>query len=267
MLVQSPFHSALAVIPGVGHAREMTNAASLDRPRLDGHVALITGVGRAGQVGATLARAFAEQGASVVLLGRDATELRARVDELGAAGFAVSSHALDLTDVAAVDQVARLVGGVHGGALDTLVNVAGGFVMSGPVAESDPEAWHRQLSINLSTAYTATRAFLPILRKRRGSVVFFASAAALPGGRTAGMSAYAAAKSGIIALARAVADEEREAGVRANVLAPTSIRTAANVSDMGSDARYVELDTIADTVLFLCSSAGRALTGQVIRLG
>ena len=66
---------------------------------------------------------------------------------------------------------------------------------------------------------------------------------------------------------RAVAEEERDGGVKANALAPAAMRTAANLTEIGDGARLLDLDTVADTVLFLCSPAGRALTGQVIRLG
>jgi 3-oxoacyl-[acyl-carrier protein] reductase len=81
------------------------------------------------------------------------------------------------------------------------------------------------------------------------------------------MAAYAAAKAGVVTLMRAVAQEERDNGVRANAVAPAAIRTADNVRDMGADARYVEREDVASAVLFLCSPAARAVTGQVIRLG
>ncbi|MDQ4079777.1 MAG: SDR family oxidoreductase, partial [Gemmatimonadota bacterium] len=75
------------------------------------------------------------------------------------------------------------------------------------------------------------------------------------------------AKSGVLTLMRAIAEEEQANGVRANAVAPTSIRTAANVRDMGSDARYVEREDVAQVVLWLCSEDSRAVTGQVIALG
>jgi 3-oxoacyl-[acyl-carrier protein] reductase len=82
------------------------------------------------------------------------------------------------------------------------------------------------------------------------------------------MSAYAVSKAGVITLMRAVAQEERESGVRANALAPTAIRTAANLESMGASARYVEREEVADAVMFLCfSPAAQAITGQVIQLG
>ena len=152
--------------------------------------------------------------------------------------------------------------GVH-----ALVHLAGGFAASGPVAESDPEVWNRQIAINLTTAYLTTRAFLPLVRAARGSIVYFASAAALPGAPVAELSAYAVAKTGVLTMMRAVAAEERTTGVRANALAPTSIRTATNVASMGDEGRYVERDTVARWVLYLTDPASGPVSGQVFRLG
>ena len=138
--------------------------------------------------------------------------------------------------------------------------------MSGPVAESAPEVLQQQLAINLTTSYLATRAFLPLLRPARGSVVFFGSAAALPGRAGAKLSGYVAAKSAVLALMRAVAAEERAAGVRANAVAPGSVRTATNVAAMGEQGPYIEREAVADAVLFLCSDAARGVSGETIRL-
>jgi NAD(P)-dependent dehydrogenase (short-subunit alcohol dehydrogenase family) len=144
--------------------------------------------------------------------------------------------------------------------------MAGGFGMSGPVAESTTDAWNRMLSINLTTAFLTSRAFLPLVRNARGSIVFFASQAVLPGANGKNMSAYAVAKSGVATLMRAIAAEERANGVRANALAPASIRTAANESEMGSDVRYVERAEVAAAVTYLCSSGASAITGELLPL-
>ena len=234
---------------------------------LEGKVAVLTGVSRRGQVGEAVARSLAESGVLVALIDRTGGESEQRASELRADGLAAVAHKADLTDSAQLDVVARAVASDFGG-VDALVNIAGGFAMSGKVADSDPNAWSRQLDIGLTTAYLTTRAFLPLVRLRQGAIVFFASAAALPGGRVAEMSAYAASKAGVLALMRAVAQEERGSGVRSNALAPTSIRTASNIESMGPDARYVERDEVADAVRFLCfSPASRTISGQVIQLG
>ena len=217
-------------------------------------------------MGEALAWAFARAGWGVAVADRDAAQVEARAAALRGAGHEVLALATDLTDPAATDSaLARVRDGF--GSLDALVCAAGGFGMTGALDESDPTAWHRQFAINLTTAYLATRAALPLLRARRGAIVYFGSVAALPGGNPSGMAAYAAAKAGVLALMQAVARQERDAGVRANAVAPTAIRTAANEEAMGHDAAYVERDEVAGAVLWLCSDATRAITGQVIRLG
>lgn len=240
---------------------------SLHHRSLDGRVAVLTGVSRRGQVGETVALWLAERGAAVVLIDRTGVEAEARATELRDRGYHAIAFGADLTNASQLDTVAQSVGRDFDG-VDALVNIAGGFSMSGKVSDSDPEAWARQLAIGLTTSYLATRAFLPLVRKRRGAVLYFASAAALPGGRVAEMSAYAVSKAGVITLMRAVAQEEREGGVRANALAPTSIRTATNVDSMGDSMRYVEREQVAEAVEFLCfADAARSITGQVVQLG
>jgi len=234
---------------------------------LEGKVAVLTGVSRQGQVGETVAQSLAERGVSVVLIDRTGVEAEARAREIRDRGHRALAVNADLTDASQLDAVARVVKNECGG-VDALVNIAGGFSMSGKVSDSDPGAWSRQLGTGLTTAYLTTRAFLPLVRERRGAVLFFAAAAALPGGRIAEMSAYAVSKAGVITLMRAVAQEERQTGVRSNALAPTAIRTAANVESMDASTRYVEREEVADAVLFLCfSEAARSITGQVIQLG
>lgn len=227
---------------------------------------LVTGVARQGQVGEYLAAAFAREGARVIAVDRDAAELGARVDELAGRGLNVSGLPCDLTSMADVDRLTARVAS-EGGRLHALVNAAGGFAPSGPVAESDPGTWARMRAINFDTAYLCTRALLPALRAGEGAIVYFSAAAALPGGRTAGLAGYIAAKAAVLALMRTVAEEERKSGVRANAVAPTAVRTAANLESMGDEVRYVEREELAAVVLHLCDASSSAVSGEVIRLG
>jgi NAD(P)-dependent dehydrogenase (short-subunit alcohol dehydrogenase family) len=227
---------------------------------------LLTGVGREGQVGEVVARAFAERGATVLVVDRLAETAEARARALVDQGHRASAYGCDLTSADDVGDLATRVRREHGDRLDVLVNMAGGFASSGTVAEGDIDVWHRMLAINLTTAYLSTRGFLPLLRAGGGAIVYFASEAALPGSRIAGTAPYAAAKAGVVTLMHAVAQEERANGVRSNALAPGAIRTATNVQSMGSDKRYVEREDVAAAVVWLCSDAARAVTGQVIRL-
>lgn len=230
---------------------------------------VITGVGRAGQAGETIARAFCQAGAAVALLDVSEEQVTARAAELRAAGFVATAHAGDLSDAATAERLAQAVLAAHpsaNGRVHALVNAAGGFGLTGALDTSDPAGWRRQFTISTDTAYAATRAFLPALRAARGSIVYFASAAALPGGSTGGIAAYAAAKSAVLALMQSVAEAEADHGVRANAVAPTAIRTALNLGSMGDRNRYVDRESVADVVLFLCSRAARNVSGQVLRL-
>ncbi len=231
-----------------------------------GKSVVVTGVGREGQVGEAVATAFAELGARVFLVDRDEANARARGDALIKAGRRAASLGADLSDEIAVAALAERVRDATGGRLNALVHLAGGFVSSGPVAESDPILWTKQFTLNATTAYLTARAFIPLLRAAKGAVVFFASEAVLPGGKVAGVSAYAASKSAVVALMHSIAQEEVSRGVRSNAVAPTSIRTSDNLAAMGPDASYVSREEVARVVLWLCSEEARAVTGQLIHV-
>jgi 3-oxoacyl-[acyl-carrier protein] reductase len=203
---------------------------------------------------------------NLVLVDRNLADVSLRADEIRAMGAVAHAFALDLSDVAAVTALVTRIEEVAPNGIHALVCLAGGFAASGLVSDSDPALLQRMLAGNLMTAYLTTRGMLPLLRRAKGSIVYFSSAAVLPGSTGARISAYAIAKSGVAALMRAVAAEEAEHGVRANALAPTSIRTASNEKSMGHDVRYVEREQVADIAVYLCSDAGRAITGQIIRL-
>lgn len=226
---------------------------------------LITGVGRAGQLGEALAAAFAAGGARLALVDRTAANVEARAAEVRAAGGDAHAFACDLTSDGEVAAVFARVDAALGG-LDAVVCAAGGFAASGPVDAADLATWDRMLAVNLATAHATTRAALPRLRRSRGALVYFASPAALPGGSARGIAAYAAAKAGVVALMRAVAADERGAGVRANAVALNAVRTAANVAAMGADASYVERADVARVVHWLCSAEAASVTGQVVQL-
>jgi NAD(P)-dependent dehydrogenase (short-subunit alcohol dehydrogenase family) len=238
---------------------------------------VITGVGHEGQVGEAIAHAFAAEGATLALLDRTQAAVDARAAALVAAGGRATAYACDLTNPTEVSDVARRVtaafrmasGGdaspAADGRIDALINIAGGFAMSGPLGQADITTLRQQIEVNLTTAWVTSNAFLPVVRDG-GSVIYFASASALPGARTANMSAYVAAKAGVIGLMHVVADEGRTRGIRANAVAPVAIRTATNLQSMGSDAHYIEREAVANVVLFLCSEAARTITNQVFRL-
>ncbi len=243
----------------------LIGAAALT-PRFDGQLVVVTGVGRAGQVGEAVAREFGRLGANVAVIDRDTALAEERAAALHSEGLTATADGCDLTDFVATERLFTRLAGAHGGNLYALANVAGGFAMSGSVADSDPNVLQKMLAINLLSSYSATRAALPYLRAAHGAVVYVASAAVLPGGSGANMSAYAMSKAGVVALMRAVAEEESANGVRANAIAPTSIRTSANIATMGTGVRYVEREAVGAMIAFLCSKAAANVSGQVIAL-
>jgi NAD(P)-dependent dehydrogenase (short-subunit alcohol dehydrogenase family) len=245
----------------------MTSPTPTTAADLRGSTVVITGVGRRGQVGEVVSAAFAGRGAQLVLVDRDIAAVNERAAEIARRGSNAHPFSCDLTNPDETAEVATRVSDLAPSGVAAVVHMAGGYVDGAPVGETDPNSWHKLFAINLTTAFVATRAFLPLVRRARGSMVYFASAAALPGASVTKMAAYAAAKGGVITLMRAVAAEERANGVRSNALAPQAIRTEANRSSMGDDQKYVERETIAAWVLWLCSIASGPISGQVIRLG
>jgi NAD(P)-dependent dehydrogenase (short-subunit alcohol dehydrogenase family) len=233
---------------------------------LAGRNVLVTGIGREGQVGEVVGRALAAAGASLVVVDLLRDIVEARISDLRGRGARVTGFSCDLTSESDVARLTEEVAGAVASQLHAVVNLAGGFGES-KVDDGRLAIWRKQLDLNLTTAVLTTAALLPMLRNTQGSLVYFGSAAALPGASVANLAAYASAKGGVLTLMRAVAEEERQHGVRANAIAPTSIRTAANEKSMGAGARYVEREDVARMVAWLCSDDSRPVTGQVIALG
>ena len=229
-----------------------------------GKVALITGVGRVGQIGHAVARGLGRAGAKLLLADVNAVGLADRVKEFTGEGIAAKSSAGDLTQPDAA-RTAVAAAQSHFGGLDVVVNVAGGLFSFGPFTEVKPDALDRELAVNFKTAFFMCQAALPALLTRGGgSIVNFASIAVVRS--LMHMAAYSAAKSAVAGLTRSLAREYRDAGVRVNAVAPATVRTADNVSQMQTDAKtpFVELDEVVNTILFLASDEASAITGQIV---
>lgn len=232
-------------------------------PDFRGKVALITGVGRVGQIGHAVARGFGAAGAQLVVADMNAAALADRVKEFTGQGFDVRASVGDLTTPEAARRAVETATAAFGG-LDVVVNVAGGLVNYGPALALAPNRLDLELAINVNTTFYVSQAAIPALRQRGGgAIVNFASVAVLrPQSQMAG---YIAAKSAVAGLTRALALEHRDDGVRVNAVAPGTMRTADNVATMDpAGVRWISLEDLVSAVLFLASDAAAGISGAVL---
>ncbi len=224
-------------------------------------VVIVTGVGRAGQIGNAVALAFGRAGARVVACDRNAVGVAERVREFAAQGIEARPAAGDLTepDVAALAVEVALKAF---GRLDVVVNVAGGLTTYGPVEHTTVADFDRELAINVKTAFLMSQAAIGSLTATQGAIVNFASTSYFePQGR---MAAYSAAKAAVAGLTQSLAVELRDRRIRVNAIAPGMVRTVENVATAGPDAVFVELDDICEAVLRLAGPETDGITGQIV---
>ena len=153
------------------------------------------------------------------------------------------------------------------GRIDALVNLVGGFAGGDPLIGTSEADWEKMQQLNLNAAFRLCKAVLPVMyRQKSGRLVMIAAQPGLRG--TAGLSAYAASKAGLINLIQTVAAEGREHGVSANVLVPGIIDTPANRAAMpdADTSSWVKPEAMARVIAFLCSDAGGAVSGSALQL-
>jgi len=226
-----------------------------------GKVVLVTGVGRAGQIGNAVALAFGEAGAKIVACDQNAVGVAERVREFAAQGVDARPCAGDLTqpDIAALAVEVALK---HFGKLDVVVNVAGGLTTYGPIDQVTVQALDREIAINLKTAVLVSQAAIEALSRTQGCIINFSSIAYF--NPQTPMAVYSAAKAAVAGFTRSLALELQDRNVRVNAVAPAMVRTGDNLAAAGDgDAQYVEMQEITDGVMSL-ASPGTATTGQIL---
>ncbi|WP_447980003.1 SDR family NAD(P)-dependent oxidoreductase [Candidatus Nitrospira bockiana] len=223
--------------------------------RLDNKVVVITGA--MGGLGTTVTSVFAETGANVMAVDRAVS---------GPLPTGVTGFAGDVADEAEVGRLVREVV-IRLGRIDALVNLVGGFAM-GRAVETDVGVWQKMLTVNLTSAFLLSKAVAPIMLKQgAGRIVHIAARAALD--PFPGAAAYLVAKSGLIALVRALALELTGTGVSVNAVLPATIDTPANRKSMpeADPHSWVKPDAIAGLLVFLISDEARGLNGALIPIG
>jgi NAD(P)-dependent dehydrogenase (short-subunit alcohol dehydrogenase family) len=224
-------------------------------------VVLVTGVGRAGQIGNAVALAFGTAGAKIVACDRNAVGVAERVREFAAQGVDARPCAGDLTqpDIAALAVEIALK---NFGRLDVVVNVAGGLTTYGPISDLTVQAIDREISINLKTAVLVSQAAIDSLSRSRGCIINFSSIAYFS--PQAPMAIYSAAKAAVAGFSQSLALELKDRQIRVNAVAPAMVRTMDNVAAVGEgEAQYVEMREVTEGVLALASPSS-TVTGQII---
>jgi len=246
-------------------------ASVLDRFRLDGQVAVITGGARG--IGRATAEAFVAAGARAVLVDLDLDEANKTALALGQA----EAHALDVTHEAEVqgffdDIVARL------GRIDILVNNAGASIRKATTELSAAE-WDKVIAVNQTSVFLCSRAAARhMLARKSGAIVNLASIMGSSGGGLYPNISYQASKGAVVNMTRAMAIEWAKEGIRVNAVAPAWVRTTfiapilakpelvsaiEAVTPMG---RLVEPEEVAAAILYLASPAASMTTGHVLAI-
>jgi 7-alpha-hydroxysteroid dehydrogenase len=244
----------------------------LDRFKVDGKVAVVTGAGRG--IGAASAVALAEAGADVLISARSVDQLEDVARSVKAAGRRAYVVPADLMDLEAVADLADQAQEEFG-RLDIVVNNVGGTIPNA-LLETDPAYLEEAFHFNVSTAHALTRSAVPqMLKNDGGSIVNISSVVGRVAGR--GYLAYGTAKAALAHYTR-LAAQDLSPTIRVNAIAVGSVMTSAlefvasdeaTMNEMTTNtplAKVGEVEDISAAVLYLSSPAGGFVTGKVLEV-
>ena len=216
---------------------------------------LVTGAN--GGLGTYVTQAFLEAGATVV-----GTSRRIQQSDFNHPGFTAMPAELSTRDSARA-LVERLLARFR--KLDVLVHTVGGFAGGQPIADTDDATYQQMLDVNLNSVFHILRATItPLRQSGEGRLIAIGSRAAVEPG--AGVGAYSASKAAMVSLIRTVALENKDAGLRANVILPGTMDTPANRKAIPNAdfSKWVQPSAIASLITWLASDAGKDINGAVI---
>ncbi|GAA0224201.1 SDR family oxidoreductase [Cryptosporangium japonicum] len=243
----------------------------LDRFRLDGKVAVVTGAGRG--IGAATALALAEAGADVLISARTEDDLRAVADRIATTGRKAALVVGDLSDLDLVASLSERAVDAFG-RLDVVVNNVGGE-MPRPLMKTSVRRLESSFHFNVSTAHALTTAAVPALLETGGAIVNISSVMGRLPAR--GYAAYGTAKAALAHYTR-IAAADLAPRVRVNAIAVGSIATSALELVLGNDElrttmeqntplkRIGDAEDIAAAVVYLSSPAGAYVTGAILQV-
>lgn len=243
--------------------------ALMDRFRLDGQVAVVTGAGKG--IGAAIARAFAEVGADVVIGARTQSDLDAVAGDIEALGRRALAVPTDVLDYAQLQNLADKAMAEFG-RIDILVNNAGGFPPK-PALQTSAKELDAAFRFNVTTAFEMSRICAPLMAEAGGGNILNISSIA--GHKpTPCFAAYGTAKGALSLITQELA-QEFAPKVRVNAIAVGSTKTDAlntvltpeveqTMVDLTPMARLGEVEDIALGALYLCSDAASYVTGEIL---
>jgi NAD(P)-dependent dehydrogenase (short-subunit alcohol dehydrogenase family) len=246
----------------------------LEKFRLTGHTAFITGGGRG--IGLAAAEALLEAGANVIISDLDEMLLRSGRDYLGSKGFSVDAVQLDVTRPDDVASAAREANDRYG-SVDIMIANAGIAWPDTPGEAIPDEIWLKLIDVDLNGVYWSCREFgKHMLERNRGAIVTLGSMSGIISNKPQRQAHYNSAKAGVHHLTKSLAGEWAQRGVRVNCVAPTYVDTPMSNTSFNDPNRmptWMEFtpmkrvarpDEVASAILFLATEASSAMTGATV---